>query len=409
MFRKLVYLLKNNLIASLLSYVLTITIANSFGAVLFGNYSLILVAANLLVMLIIFGTENTASKYFFVCNENVDSVVNDILGFRCLLLFLSLFVVLILSLYNDIYIILLLCLIPAINLSFVFEVKGQVVKYSYIFLLERVVYSIICLTLIYFFDEIKVFEIFFVYLCVTLASFFIQAYILDVSFRSLNFTKFNFVNQLNANSFILLSSIAVFSYGGFSRLLLESSHEMREVGIYSAAWQFVVLGTILQSAVDRIWRKPLTNVVLKSDYNDVVLAIKKYFFQTTSIFLFMSVCFYLVKDLIVSTLFSEEYEMVSNLLMPICFYFLVININGLVQILAVALKKTKVVLIINLIFSLILISLLLLFSHSISLLFFCITVVSVHFGCVALLFFHIYMDLKKLSWSKYEKVSNYTK
>lgn len=352
MLRKLIILLKNNLIGAGLSYVLTISLANSFGPERFGFYSLLLIWANMVGLLVVFGTDNTASKYLVTKGE-IEKTVNGIFIFKVtnFLIICSLIILFQSVLPASFYFIIFL-LISSLNLAFIFEIREKVVQYSYIFLLERVIYASIALIYIYLSDITDVITILWLYLTVTIFSLLLQLVYLRQGIK-LNISGLKqYFSLISLNTPVVISAVVVFSYGGLSRLILENTHSTIDLGIYSVAWQFIALGTMFQAAVDRVWRKSLTLSLADSMEKDSRNLITTYVKYTSVPVIVFSVTLFACKGIVVDTIFSTEYNRVVDILPAVCLYFIVINLNGLANICCIAKEQMVLLLSINSFFAL---------------------------------------------------------
>ena len=252
--KPLFVLTKNNGIIAALSFLLTIMIANELGAIQFGLYVKALIIASLMGMIINFSTDQTASVYY---SQGIDkeSILNGVLFIRLILGIIS-FAILIIYLGSEYT---LLAFVSALlfshfNLSFYYEITLRNERYSYIYLLERLVY-VVSVFLLIFLDHLNINFIFMMIAITSLSSLIFQ--LIDVMSSKISLSS---IKGLISFSFfktqtpLLIVALSMYSFGGFSRLILEENMGQELLGIYSAGWQLITIATIYLSQVYRIWR-----------------------------------------------------------------------------------------------------------------------------------------------------------
>lgn len=385
MFKLLVTVLKNNAIAALFSYAFSIYLANSMGIEDFGKYSLILVWSNFLSLVVIFSSDSFASKHY-IKTFNAQDTLNDILSFRIInfVIVISMFYTYAI-LKSPALITVLFTMVTIFNLSFMFEVSDKVKAYSYIYLIERLTYVAFAFGLYYFEIIVSIFEIFFLYFTVTIISVTAQFYYLRPLVSKFKFSIRAWFKLIKENTYIFIVGFILFSYGGFSRLILESTHDSSALGLYSAAWQFIVVGTIFQASVDRVWRRELTISINEISSGSFIALIKQYFLSTTIPMSLLALGFALFSESLVRVLYSDEYAQVADLLTYIGLYFVVINLNGFVTTCWIAVDSKYAYLFINLAFGLSCIFFLFCFAEHLMLKDFLFSVISFHFLAVVTL------------------------
>jgi O-antigen/teichoic acid export membrane protein len=375
----LIVLSKNNAIVAALSYFLTITLANHLGPDLFGIYSHALIVASVASIFINFGTDQTAavlrSHY-----GNAGDVFNNVYYMRLAIAIPTLAILVFLYFENWEFLIFVFCLALAnYNLAFLYEIRGLNERYSYIYLLERVTYVVVTFLFIYF-GQLNLIYLFALLLFVTAASISYQL-IDNASLLHLH-TKVQprLLHQMAKESApLVMVALSTFAYGGFSRLILEDQLGREQLGIYSAGWQLITIGTIFQAQVSRLWRVTISDSVRALDTIKLYRAFHSYLLLSTLPMVFMCGVFIFFADRIVALLFSSSYAEVVNLLPILGIYLFVINIAGLVDMLWVALRGGSVYMLTNLIFGAILLVFLWHFAPSMGIIEFATAAVVFHF------------------------------
>ena len=109
-------------ITSIISYCITLAIANTLGASDFGLYSYCMVWGNLISSIIIFSTDLTAPAIYTKIN-NKQNIFNMVLSIRFFLFLISLFLIPVFLLKNQIIVFAVFTImISAFNLSFFYEI-----------------------------------------------------------------------------------------------------------------------------------------------------------------------------------------------------------------------------------------------------------------------------------------------
>jgi O-antigen/teichoic acid export membrane protein len=385
MLKLLITVLKNNAIAALCSYAFSIYLANKIGIEDFGKYSLILVWSNFLSLVLLFSSDSFASKHY-IKTFNLQSTLNDILSFRIInfVIVISLFYIYA-TLQTAPLLIVLFTVFTIFNLSFMFEVSDKVKAYSYIYLIERLTYISFAFSLYYFEIIISIFELLFLYFIVTLISVSAQFYYFRTLISDFRFSTKLWIPIIKDNAYIFIVGFILFSYGGFSRMILEGTHDSSALGIYSAAWQFIVVGTLFQASVDRVWRREMTISINNISSGNFIVLIKKYFLYTTIPMIFLALGFALFSESLVGILYSDEYAQVADLLPYIGIYFVVINLNGFVTTCWIAVEGKRVYLFVNLVFGLSCLIFIFYFANHLMLKDFLLSVISFHLLAVVTL------------------------
>jgi O-antigen/teichoic acid export membrane protein len=369
---------KNNLIIAGFSFFLTITLANYFGPEKFGIYSHVLIIASIVSIFINFGTDQV-SPLLLTKFKNIGLVLNVVNSIKLLILFPTILALLIIYKNELLFLIFIGCLlITNFNFSFIYEACNRNAKYSYIYLFERSSY-IALIFIILLFDKLTLEYLFLIALITASLSILYQWTDLNTFVVKYGNVPYKFIMSSAFYSLpIFLIGISNYSYGGYSRLILERQLGDRELGIYSVGWQLITIGTIYQSQVSRLWRIKFTEAIQSYDHTNLVRDLKSYLLFSTLPMSLVSLFILFANDSIVFLLFSEQYTGLSSVLSILGFYLIVINLAGLVDMLWVALSKTYVFMIINIFSAICLILFLLSFSQNMSIKDFAIITVSAH-------------------------------
>ena len=362
-------------ITSAVSYCITLAIANNLGTSDFGLYSYCIVWGNLFSAIIIFSTDLTAPAFYTKINDK-QGIFNRVLSIRLFLFLISFLFIPAFLLKNNIIVLgVFAIMISAFNLSFFYEISQKNISYSKIYFLERLAYILIVGSLI-FFGLIDIGFIFIALLFVTLFSVLIQ-----INYFKTNLKKFTFVNTIteknnffNDNLYIMIITLSTFVYGGFSRILIESKFGLEQLGIFSAGWQIILVITIFQAQVTRVWRTKISSaLVLKKQKLLKDLVLNYISFSTLPIILF-SLFVAIFSDEIVKIIFISDYSSLSSILPIFSVYFIFINLEALSGICWISIGNKRLYLMINLIFSLLLLILLSLVPPSYGLNFFALSI-----------------------------------
>jgi O-antigen/teichoic acid export membrane protein len=360
----LIVLSKNNAIVAALSYFLTISLANHFGPDLFGTYSHALIVASVVSIFINFGTDQTAAVFRSYYGNAGDVFIN-VYYLRLMIAMPTLATLAFLYLENLEFLIFVLCLTMAnYNLAFLYEIRCRNERYSYIYLIERMAYVIAMFLLIYF-EHLNLNYLFGLLLFFTSASISYQ--LIDNANVLHSHAKVQFrplLQTAKENATLIVVALSTFAFGGFSRLVLEDRFGREQLGIYSAGWQLITIGTIFQAQVSRLWRVQIADSVHSLDIKGLFRAFRSYLLLSTLPMVFVCGVFIFFSDHIIAVLFTSSYAEVVNLLPVLGIYLVVINIAGLMDMLWVSLRRGVIYMLTNFIFGVMLIGFLWQFSSS---------------------------------------------
>jgi len=342
----------NNLVITAVGFFISIKIANELGTEIYGMYSYYLTIAALIGIVINFGTDKLAAIYFEKIND-IQLVFNAILTVRFYLFIIS--IIISFLVFDFIIFLSILCInISSFNLSFVFELDRNNRKFSYLYLIERLLYYVL-IVLILFFLELNI-EL--ILLSIALASFI--GIIIQITLNINLLKKFELINifiyKLNFLDNILITIIffSEFAYGGISKIFLEDKLDFESLGIFSAGMQIIMLISIFQSQVEKVFRPLIYNSINKGKVS-FYSSVRKYLSLTTIPVILFSILFYALGAVLIDLLFNSEYKDISKILLELSIYAILINIKSLVGIIYVGFDKVIRFTIVSLVFSVLLI------------------------------------------------------
>ena len=352
-----------NFFAAGVSYIFTIIIANTLGPNDFGIYSYILVWGGFATLLIIFSTDATVPVQYAKTNDK-QSLFNLTQTIKLLFLFIWIFSMplwyrfteLGLVIFNNPEVIIGLIVFSLANFRIMefYEISKNNVRYAKIYFIERMFY-VFLLGFFLYTNSLDIFTIFSCLFVATFCSLLFQAKDNFNFIRNFEIETFENVFKLLKENFpLILIQLSTFVYGGFSRVILESKLGMEQLGIYSAGWQIILVITIFQGQVVRVWRSDLSNALINKKRNDIKNLISSYLlFSTFPVFIFaIFVSFFSYE--IVSILFSDEYILLATILPIFSLFFVFISLDSLAKMLWISIGNRKKYLMISLFFSIML-------------------------------------------------------
>lgn len=388
---QLFFLMKNGIIGSAASYLLTLSLARHLGPTEFGRYSYIMIMGSIASVLVNFSTDNTAPVLYAQSKDKAD-VLSTVFSVR--LLFFGIVLVCVPWAYSKdpaLAVGILAISVFSFNLGFIYECSGTIVRYSYIYLVERVSYvlSILCLI---FLGMVTVSRIFGFLFLVTAGSCIWQIYSNHAVLKHFKpLDRKGLRTIIAGNGFLVLIGLATFAYGGFSRLIFESKFGLAELGVYSAGWQLTMIITLFQAQVDRLWRLKLSSALLRKDLSNFTQHVKSYLVLTTLPVMCFSIGVYLFTPQLIHFLFGEKYVLLLKLMPVFCLYFPIINLHGLSVILWIGLGNRTEYLLISLLVSVAFLSVLMTLPAALGLPTFAFVVVGTHGLSVLYLLLRFYV------------------
>lgn len=340
--------MKNNAVSAAASYFLTITLARHFGPIWFGEYSYILIWGMIAGVFINFETDKTAPA-FFAIEKNHSAVLESVLSTRILFFFVIFVIFLIGAFFNFILAFGVICIsLAALNFSFLYEIKHKNITYSYIYIIERLTYVTIVFSLIYT-DKANLFLIYLTFSACSLLSIGFQIFQNRVSFRTIKLHIKSAWSVIKNNILLILVTFSTYAYGGFSRLILEEKFDMETLGIFSAGWQVIIIITLFQAQVTRVWRIRISTALIEKNKIELYKYIKSYLLFATLPVISIAYVVYLFTPEVIELLYGSSYSVLNGVLPILCIYFIVINFDSLSVILWVGIGRKRDYLIISIV------------------------------------------------------------
>ena len=393
-----------NILAAGLSYLITISIANYLGPNDFGIYSYILLWGGMASLVIIFATESTIPVQYAITNDK-QSVFNSTQTTKLIFLLVWVASIFLFSRFTDLGQIIsknpevIIGLIALTLANFrvweFYEISKKNIRYAKIYFIERMFY----LSLVGFFLYTNSLDILTIFSCLLVATLCSLLFQIKDNFNLIkNFGIENIQNVymvVKENLPLVLIQLSTFAYGGFSRVILENKLGMEQLGIYSAGWQIILIVTIFQGQVVRVWRSDLSNALINKKRGDIKHLISSYLlFSTLPVFMFAIFISFFSYE-IVNIMFTDEYILLATILPIFSSYFLFINLDSLVKILWVSIGNRMKYLKISLFFSIMLLFILQSIPSNANLELFALSVVFIH-GCsviiLLLVFYFKYLN-----------------
>ena len=393
-----------NFFAAGISYIFTIIIANTLGPNDFGIYSYILVWGGFATLLIIFSTDATVPVQYAKTNDK-QGLFNLTQTIKLLLLFVWIFSMplwyrfteLGLVIFKNPEVIIGLIVFSLANFRIMefYEISKNNVRYAKIYFIERMFY-VFLLGFFLYTNSLDILTIFSCLFVATLCSLLFQIKDNFNLIKNFGIENFQSVYMLfKENLPLVLIQLSTFVYGGFSRVILESKLGMEQLGIYSAGWQIILVITIFQGQVVRVFRSDLSSALINKKRGDIKHLISSYLlFSTLPVFM-LAIFISFFSYEIVSIMFSDEYILLATILPIFSLYFVFINLDSLAKILWISIGNRMKYLTISLFFSIMLLVILQSIPNNANLELFALSVISMH-GCsviiLLLVFYFKYLN-----------------
>ncbi len=347
----LIKLLFNTGLVSIISYIVNLYVINKLGPNDYGEFAYLLLVVSFCSLFILFSTDITSCfiREEFKC---VKIHFGSIISIRFINLVIVAVVVYFFKIYELIhtqhYLYIYILLISVFNLSFYFETVNNNLFYSKVYLFEKLVYAVLVFSLGFLVDlnvGFIVAALFFSQLLSVILQWLYKASYENFDITHVTKNNINYLYSINLPFFI--TAIIMTGYGTLTRFYLNDQVDSVEFGIFSAAWQFVTLGIIAQTQVDKFFRKDIVKAILDKEYSEIIKCLKKYFsLVLMPLLLLIPIVVYFAES-ITSILFIPEYSSVSGLLPYICFYYIVICLDGLNKIFWSTRSSKKTLLIVH--------------------------------------------------------------
>lgn len=389
--KQLSMLMKNNIFCAAASYFLTITLARVFGPEWFGEYSYILIWGMIATVVINFETDKTA-PFFYSKSKDLSLVVEKILSTRIIFFCLICVISALLAINNIVLSLGIISLaLTSLNFSFLYEIKRQNVTYSYIYLAERMIYLTSVFVLLYL-EKVDLIVIYSILAISTLISILFQVKQNWSVIRKVSLKSTAALEVLKNNFLLILITFLTYSYGGFSRIILEDKLGTMSLGIFSAGWQLIIIITLFQAQVTRVWRVDISDAIINKDIHNFISKIRSYLQFTTLPIIIFAIVMYLFSNDIVNLIYGSDYDALNQIIPILCLYFIVINFDSLGVMLWIAIGKQKDYFKISLVSAILLITLLVFIPNQTELKTFATCIVATHATSVIVQLIWIYFN-----------------
>lgn len=396
--KQLTLLTNYSLIGSAASYFLTIYLANILGSEKFGQYSYILVISSFSIILINWSADQTAPSYFSE-GFTKEKLFNLVFFIRAII---SIIVSVVLFFWKDVNLFVFFSAITlnitVFNLSYLFEINGKNSTYSFIYMLERLIYVLLVVIAIKLgYTDLRF--IFFLYFIVVFISLFVQYFIFENKFlKYFKIPKFSDVLFfLKRNFTIVIISFSSFVYGGISRLFIGEKLGLHALGLFSSAMQITVLASIFQAQVERIWRLPLYTAFAEKNKDEIFKNIKSFMKLSTLPSLFGAISLLFLSEFLVDLVFSKDYWPLKKILPLVAIFFVTINLNSLISICWVGINKSSEYLILSVFSSLIMLSIFVLMPKNTSLTYYIISILFCQLLLILYSSYRIFVEVRGMN------------
>ena len=317
-----------SIITLIISFIFNLYIARVLDIRDYGVYELELTIGTLFALFIAFATDGYAAKIFSK-KKNELSVFNQVLSTKFFLFTISLLFIIIFK--PSILLPFTAICISTINLGWLYEIRKLNSYFSKILVFEKIIFVGLGFTLVLFFSKTKE-SIFTALLIANSLSMLFQYYLNKNLFKQYKISILNKQDLFNCISLLLVS---IFEYinGGISKFFISENLNLESVAIYSLAIKVLILGTVFQSQVVKIFR-PLFFQNNKNPFN-------LYFIFTTLPTLFLAILIYFLFPFYVG-FFSSDYSTLIDFALPCALFFIIINLRSLFTILYTKYEKLNI-------------------------------------------------------------------
>jgi O-antigen/teichoic acid export membrane protein len=330
-----------------LSYATNLFLANSMGSEKFGQYTYALVLGSLFGELVFFGSAETGMRL----KANYGERALDWIFTAKIFNFILASIACIVSYFVMQETAILYALVVTLNsLSFAtqYEANGLNVRYSFVYLVERVFITLFIWIGLFFIDNQIMAWVF-----GTMAMFQGASLIFQYNENRATRITFNWRGLSKVYSqglFILVFSLAKFSFGGVTRILIFNELGKERMGVFSAAWQFVPLSTLYFAQTTKTWRLRITRSLDEGNTDEFRESVASLSFFVMVPSMLAAIIFWLFGKSIIGLLLSSEYQDAGALIPYIGAYFLVIGFDSVVVLLAIASSRAMLAGMIYLVF-----------------------------------------------------------
>lgn len=344
--KEVIQLLMRTVSAASLSYIVTLILIKKLTVADFGSYSYILLVSSLISIFVNFGVDQTTAResknyknqrmFFISCN--LFKVINLCLS----VLFFTLFSGL------EQGILVLFASVQTLYTSNFFELKNKNVIFLNFFLAERTLYLIVCV-LLFFTEQLNIYYVFASLFLISFLSLCLQYIHIFMLFPgNFEFKELKVFHLYKNNLWVVFSTLILFGYGGLSRFFIEDKFGLTDLGAYSAFWQFVMIATLIQGQIDKIWRPRIYVSSLDGKFFE---NFKNYSLYVVLPVACISASLILLMEFIVLNVFKIEYTKYIYLGYIFCTYFIVVCYDSYFRTVYISMSKEFLYFLINLFFS----------------------------------------------------------
>lgn len=330
-----------------LSYVTNIFLANKMGPDIFGQYSYVLVLGSVYTLFVTWGTAESGIRLRATYG---DHVLSDILTLKVINFFIAGLSVLVSLVWDDscLALLSLIAAMNALSYSTHYESKRLNVRFATVFLVERICMSVLFCVGVLFLDGGYITWLFSVMSLVQGASLFFQC--LDNREFGLRVKRNSLMNIYRQGFFLMLFSLAKYSFGGITRLIIFQQLGDAKMGVFAAAWQFIPLSTIFFSQAIKAWRLKLTKSLDDRARSEFLRHLASLSLSVLAPAILACLTLTLIGAELIDILFSEKYVDARELIPYIGIYFIIVGLDTVVILLAVAVSAAHFASVIYLIF-----------------------------------------------------------
>jgi PST family polysaccharide transporter len=355
---KLIFILTVlSILTSVVTYSLTIYLARYLGPNVFGQYSYVLAIYGLVSIFTLFSTEQTSPSLVargFVFSE----LFTTVLIIRVLFYVLTSCIVFFVEDDNVLVFGVIALNLSSLGLAHIFEVRSWNIKFSIIYLLEKIVY-VLLVGILLLNNSLTLLSVFKIYFLVAFVSLVVQ---ILFNMDLINLNKFGSVKLLKTifkeNSKLIIISLSMFVYGGISKFIVEQKFGYEQLGIFSSGMQFLVLVNLYLAQIEKVHRLSLFKTIQSKDKILFIGISKSWLMYSLLPIAFFGCLLYFLSGFIVDVLFGAEYFELKNIIPLIVIMFVTVTLNNFIMNLWVGLNRLNEFLIISIFFSVTLIGLL---------------------------------------------------
>jgi len=344
-----------NALTSIISYVSFLLLARAGSEEDFGYYLYLLAISGIILSVVTFSSEKIFSKVASLNSNSYALSITMSVKIFLFILFTCLFALgNLVNLNFDplIYVFL-------INIFFIqglFEAKLKIIVLSVILLLERITFLFLIILLLNFYDFNL--TVYISYAISVTFSLLLQYIFNNTEIQKIKIFTFKkiWLHMISYTPVVLLM-LSQLSYGYFSRIILEYKFTIQLFASISIAFQIINLIGIFQNQIDKIFRPLIVN---SANSFELLSIAKKYFIFTTLPVILISYILYLFSEPLIYFLFDGKYNQSAIFLSVLAPIGLTINLLRFQDIIFLNINKNNINLAINVIFSVLMLTALML-------------------------------------------------